>query len=67
MSEAEYSYLASLLRKARKDTREEEIAQEEALILAEQIALLRKAEGRRSQRVGERPCTEAQAGPGAVT
>ncbi len=43
MSEAEYGYLASLLRKARKDTREEEIAQEEeALILAEQIALLRK-------------------------
>ena len=47
MSEAEYSYLASLLRKARKDTREEEIAQEEALILVEQIALLRK-ESRRA-------------------
>ncbi len=42
MSEPEYSYLASLLRKAREDTQEEEIAQEEALILAEQIALLRK-------------------------
>ena len=42
MSEAEYSYLASLLRKARKDTREGEIAQEKALILVEQIALLRK-------------------------
>jgi hypothetical protein len=67
VSEAEYSYLASLLRKARKDTREEEIAQEEALILVEQIALLRKAEGRRIRRVGERPCTEVQAGPGAVT
>jgi len=38
VSEAEYSYLASLLRKAR----EEETAQEEALILAEQIVLLRK-------------------------
>ena len=47
MSEAEYSYLASLLRKARKDTREEEIVQEEALILVEQIALLRK-ESRRT-------------------
>ncbi|MCA1848240.1 MAG: hypothetical protein LC704_04485 [Actinobacteria bacterium] len=47
MSEAEYSYLASLLRKAREDTREEEIVQEEALILAEQIALLRK-ESRRA-------------------
>jgi hypothetical protein len=47
VSEAEYSYLASLLRKARKDTREEEIAQEEALILVEQIALLRK-ESRRA-------------------
>lgn len=47
MSEAEYSYLVSLLRKARKDTREEKIAQEEALILAEQIALLRK-ESRRA-------------------
>ena len=47
MSEAEYSCLASLLRKARMDTREEEIAQEEALILAEQIALLRK-ESRRA-------------------
>lgn len=29
MSEAEYAYLESLLRKAREDTREEEIAQEE--------------------------------------
>jgi hypothetical protein len=47
VSEAEYSYLASLLRKARKDTREEEIVQEEALILVEQIALLRK-ESRRA-------------------
>jgi hypothetical protein len=47
VSEAEYSYLASLLRKARKDTREEEIAQEEALILVEQIALPRK-ESRRA-------------------
>jgi hypothetical protein len=43
VSEAEYS-LASLLRKAR----EEEIAQEEALILAEQIALLRR-ESRRAK------------------
>lgn len=42
MSEAEYAYLASLLRKAREDTREEEIVQEEALILAEQIVLERK-------------------------
>ncbi len=48
MSEAEYSYLASLLRKARKDTREEETNQEQALILAEQIALLRK-ESRRAK------------------
>ncbi len=47
MSEAEYSYLASLLRKAREDTREGEVVQEEALILAEQIALLRK-ESRRA-------------------
>jgi hypothetical protein len=47
VSETEYSYLASLLRKARKDTREDEIAQEEALISAEQIALLRK-ESRRA-------------------
>jgi hypothetical protein len=59
--------LSGLLRKARKDTREEESAQEEALIIAEQIALLRKAEGRRSRRVGERLWTELQAGPGAVT
>ncbi len=42
MSETEYSYLASLLRKAREDTQEEEIAQEKALILVEQIALPRK-------------------------
>ena len=48
MSEAEYSYLASLVRKAREDTREEEFAQEEALTLAEQIALLRK-ESRRAR------------------
>ena len=48
MSEAEYTYLASLLRKALKDTREEEVAQEQALILAEQIALLRK-ESRRAK------------------
>ena len=48
MSEAEYSFLASLLRKARKDTREEEVAQEQALISAEQIALLRK-ESRRAK------------------
>jgi hypothetical protein len=48
VSEAEYSYLASLLRKARKDTHEEEIAQEKALILAEQIALLRR-ESRRAK------------------
>ncbi len=48
VSEAEYSYLASLLRKARKDTREEETNQEQALILAEQIALLRK-ESRRAK------------------
>ncbi len=47
VSEAEYSYLASLLRKAQKDTQEDETAQEEALILAEQIALLRK-ESRRA-------------------
>jgi hypothetical protein len=47
VSEAEYTYLASLLRKAREDTREEEIAQEQALLLAEQIALLRK-ESRRA-------------------
>ncbi len=48
MSEAEYSYLASLLHKAREDTQEEEIAQEKALILAEQIALLRR-ESRRTK------------------
>ena len=42
MSEAEYTYLANLLRKAREDTRDVEIAQEQALILAEQIVLLRK-------------------------
>jgi len=42
VSEAEYSYLASLLRKAQRDTREEEANQEQALILAEQIVLLRK-------------------------
>jgi hypothetical protein len=42
VGEAEYSYLASLSRKARTDTREEEKRQEEALLLAEQIALLRK-------------------------
>jgi hypothetical protein len=47
MSEAEYSYLVSHLRKARKDTQEDETAQDEALILAEQIALLRK-ESRRA-------------------
>ena len=47
MSDTEHTYLASLLRKARRDTREEEIAQEEALILAEQIVLLRK-ESRRT-------------------
>ncbi len=44
VSEAEYSYLASLslAESTSKDTPEEEIAQEEeeALILAEQIALL---------------------------
>jgi hypothetical protein len=55
VSEAEYSYLASLLRKARKDTREEEIAQEEALILAEQIVVLRKA----SRRAGKQRMTES--------
>ncbi len=48
MSEAEYSYLASLLRKALKDTREDEDAQQEALLLAEQIVLLRK-ESRRAK------------------
>ena len=48
VSEAEYSYLASLLRKAREDTREEEMAQEEALILAERIVLLRR-ESRRAK------------------
>ena len=48
MSEAEYTYLASLLRKAREDSREEEIVQEDALILAEQVALLRK-ESRRAK------------------
>jgi hypothetical protein len=48
VSEVEYSYLASLLRKARKDTRDEEANQEEALILAEQIVLLRK-ESRRAE------------------
>jgi hypothetical protein len=42
VSEAEYSYLASLLRKARKDTREEEADQGQALALAEEIVLLRK-------------------------
>lgn len=35
MSDAEHAYLASLLRKARGDTREEEIAQEQALILTD--------------------------------
>ncbi len=48
MSETEYSYLASLLQKARKDTREDEADQEQALILAEQIVLLRK-ESRRGK------------------
>jgi hypothetical protein len=48
VSEAEYSYLASLLRKALKDTREDEDAQQEALLLAEQIVLLRK-ESRRAK------------------
>ena len=48
VSEAEYSYLASLLRKAREDTREEEIAQEQTLTLAEHIALLRR-ESRRAK------------------
>ncbi len=48
MGEAEYAYLASLLRKALKDTREEEDAQKEGLLLAEQIMLLRK-EGRRAK------------------
>jgi hypothetical protein len=48
VSDAEYSYLASLLRRAREDTREGEIAQEQALILAEQIVLLRK-ESRRAK------------------
>jgi hypothetical protein len=48
VGEAEYAYLASLLRKALKDTREEEDAQKEALLLAEQIVLLRK-EGRRAK------------------
>jgi hypothetical protein len=48
VSEAEYSYLDSLLRKAREDTREDEVAQEETLILAEQIVLLRK-ESRRAK------------------
>jgi len=48
VSEAEYTYLASLLRKAREDSREEEIVQEDALILAEQVALLRK-ESRRAK------------------
>jgi hypothetical protein len=41
VGEAEYAYLASLLRKALKDTREED-AQKEGLLLAEQIVLLRK-------------------------
>ena len=48
VSEAEYSYLAGLLRKAREDTREEEIAQEQTLTLAEHIALLRR-ESRRAK------------------
>jgi hypothetical protein len=42
VSDIEYTYLASLLRKAWEDSRDKEIAQEEVLILAEQIALLRK-------------------------
>ena len=52
VSEAEYSYLASLLRKARKDTREEEADQEQALILAEQIAQLRKGSRRAATESG---------------
>jgi hypothetical protein len=36
------------LRKAREDTREKEVAQEEGLILAERIALLRR-ESRRAK------------------
>jgi len=50
VSEAEYSYLAGLLRKEREAMREEEVAQEEALILAERIVLLRK-ESRRQRRL----------------
>jgi hypothetical protein len=37
MSEAKYSYLVSLLRKARNDTQEDETAQDEALILLERL------------------------------
>ena len=48
VSEAEYSYLASLLRKAREDTREKDVAQQETLTLAEHNALLRK-ESRRAK------------------
>jgi hypothetical protein len=44
VSEAEYNYLASLLRFAQED----KIAQDEALILAEQTVLLRK-ESRRAK------------------
>jgi hypothetical protein len=48
VSDIGYTYLASLLRKAREDSRDEEIAQEEVLVLAEQIALLRR-ESRRAK------------------
>jgi hypothetical protein len=43
MSETEYSYLASLLQKARKDTQEDETAQDEPLIVALRFSFVRSA------------------------